>query len=416
MKFMLHVKSPHRLDQPYIYDNLQGTFSGQFFRNAGMATHPPIPAPRLEIVLGHSCNGSCLYCDQANIRGNYSSTGGQDSGNIARFIAKLKELLDRDMPAEHLEGVLWGGEGLLYIDAIKRICSGFEGFRKTRWIIPTNARLLRGDVFAWIMRQSNIYVQVSHDGQSTHEFRGYDPFDDSEVFQNLRALQAEGRIIFNPVLHGRTVSREETARFIEYRMGSSCLFGDMKFVYPANDEIFNRFAMTDDALQAFRKRELELLFRDKKYVKRDFIQRTIRNIARSLGNPFVLGYHRDTAQSRHVTVYLDGSLVWAHSQHPDQFLGENECCSYGSLWNLDKKPLIPPLAVSELFAQRCAACPVLAFGDRGCACMLQYGKKYMDYYCATQRARLLPVFARFFFDMTDAFIMNIQPLQGVYNA
>lgn len=409
MRFLLHVKSP-RANRPYVYDTLRGTFSGPFFRR------PPVVRaeerePLLEIVLGHDCNSSCAYCDQAAIRRGRPAAPRRAPRDVDRFTACLRRLLDRDMPHDRLTCVLWGGEGLLHFEEIRRIYAGFAGFRAMRWIIPTNARLLRGRVFDWIRRRPDIHVQVSHDGLHTREFRGYDPLEDGEVLRNLFALRGEGRLVFNSVLHGRTVSREDTARYIEERMGGPCLFGDMKFIYPASDEIRARFSISDENLRAFQKRELALLFRDENYPRRNFIRRIMGNIARSLNRPFVLGYHRDTRLDRHLVAHLDGALTWAHSQSPEQSLGENEGCAYGSLWTLDKKPLTPPLAVAELFGERCAACPILAFGDRGCVCMPQYGRAHLDYYCRTQRARLLPVFSRFFFDMTGAFITSIKPLE-----
>lgn len=120
------------------------------------------------IILGDDCNLSCRYCIQHQIA-RVQQKADVDPA-VLRWIDEEAKLTDGMMSV-----CFFGGEPLLYFDAIKTIV-GYHKAENIQYHMITNGKALTRDMVDFF-NAHRVYLNVSWDGDRVKETRGYDVFD-----------------------------------------------------------------------------------------------------------------------------------------------------------------------------------------------------------------------------------------------
>ncbi|MDE5757125.1 MAG: radical SAM protein [Allobaculum sp.] len=125
----------------------------------------------LRIVLGHACNFRCKYCAQ-----KHEPRFVPLKIHLEEFMTRL----DRNLLYDELQLVqFWGGEPLLYWDAIKWLMKEFKKRFKISgagFSMATNGSMLTWDITKDILEEPDFGFILSHDGPG-QKLRGPDPLD-----------------------------------------------------------------------------------------------------------------------------------------------------------------------------------------------------------------------------------------------
>lgn len=131
---------------------------------------------KIFVILGNGCNLSCRYCIQHGIQRKQIKTSVHP--DVLKWI---------DYEAELCDGILdvcfFGGEPLLYFDAIKQFVTCHKR-KNLRYHLITNGKALTREMVDFF-NSHNVYLTVSWDGDNVLETRGYDVFDDSNGKKDL---------------------------------------------------------------------------------------------------------------------------------------------------------------------------------------------------------------------------------------
>ena len=149
-----------------------------------------IKCQKIFILLGDDCNLRCRYCIQHPIARVRKS---------ADVSLELLEWIDKE--AELADGMLnicfFGGEPLLYFDAIKTIV-GYHKAENVQYHMITNGKALTGEMVNFF-NGHRVCLSISWDGDSVLETRGYDVFEKNR--ENLLRLDCLG---VNAVISSKT--------------------------------------------------------------------------------------------------------------------------------------------------------------------------------------------------------------------
>lgn len=131
---------------------------------------------KIFVILGDGCNLSCRYCIQHGIERNQIKT--DINLDVLKWI---------DYEAELCNGALdvcfFGGEPLLYFDAIKRFVT-YHKAQNLRYHLITNGKALTREMVDFF-NSHNVYLTVSWDGENVKDTRGYDVFDEKNGKKDL---------------------------------------------------------------------------------------------------------------------------------------------------------------------------------------------------------------------------------------
>lgn len=148
---------------------------------------------RVFIILGDECNMGCRYCIQHPIIHRQRKV--ELNPDVIKWIDDLAALSD-----EMLTVCFFGGEPLLYFDAIKKIV-GFHKQTNIQYRMITNGRALTREMVDFF-NSHHVYLNISWDGDNVKETRGYDVFDrERGNWDNLMALDSLG---VNAVISSKT--------------------------------------------------------------------------------------------------------------------------------------------------------------------------------------------------------------------
>lgn len=123
------------------------------------------------VVLGTACNMGCKYCIQHPIVNTQCPT--DVSPDMVKWLDRLA-----DRKKNPLEVRFYGGEPLLYFDAIKKVI-GYSKSENISWGIITNGLALNSDMVNFL-NAHKVKVALSWDGDRVKETRGYDVLADKE--------------------------------------------------------------------------------------------------------------------------------------------------------------------------------------------------------------------------------------------
>lgn len=136
----------------------------------------------LRILLGNACNFRCSYCGQKHDPLKHIS-----KGKLLEFLS----ILDRTISYEKLQLVqFWGGEPLLYWDAIKFLIKEFDKrlvWEYAGYSIVTNGLLMDDEKVKYISKMNNFGFILSHDGPGQY-LRGKDVLDPVECPRSSKAI------------------------------------------------------------------------------------------------------------------------------------------------------------------------------------------------------------------------------------
>lgn len=133
------------------------------------------------MMLGNGCNMSCAYCLQHPLVHEPLQT--KINPEIFDFLEELQEESEASL---HLQ--FFGGEPLLYFDAIKKIV--VETKRRQMDVtygIISNGRAITDEMVRFF-NAYNVAMGVSWDGPHVIETRGFDVFSDETIKERLLAL------------------------------------------------------------------------------------------------------------------------------------------------------------------------------------------------------------------------------------
>ncbi|MDR2006902.1 MAG: radical SAM protein [Acidaminococcales bacterium] len=138
------------------------------------------------VKLGDNCNYSCAYCCQRK--------GGKRPAPASAPIYISPEVFSflADMAAKAPEPLTvrpFGGEPLLYMDAIKQLISALSAHKdKIRWFINTNGSLLTEEIVDYF-NQNCVVAYISNDGPHTDQTRTSNVLTDERLLALFRRLE-----------------------------------------------------------------------------------------------------------------------------------------------------------------------------------------------------------------------------------
>ena len=132
---------------------------------------------RIFIMLGPKCNLNCKYCAQHDL--DYIDPSKVDL-KVKEFLEKHSKRNDRKLAI-----VFYGGEPLIYWDAIKDIVENTEG--NIAYGMITNGKLLDEGKIEYINKH-NMAVTISWDGINSEQVRGYDVIKENQLILNINFL------------------------------------------------------------------------------------------------------------------------------------------------------------------------------------------------------------------------------------
>jgi len=136
------------------------------------------------IMLGEGCNFNCKYCMQHPIL--TQPLPSKVSPNLISYLANMEQPRERKIKI-----IFFGGEPLLYFDAIKTIVNCLKYSNKFYYVIITNGSLLTDEMIEFI-NKNEIGVGVSNDGRKTFQFRDINVLENEQTFQKLNKLRSWG--------------------------------------------------------------------------------------------------------------------------------------------------------------------------------------------------------------------------------
>lgn len=205
----------------------------------------------LRLVLGHSCNFRCKYCQQGHIPLEKITIE-----DINRFMLKIEQYLD----VSQLEVVqFWGGEPLLYWSAIQHFIHKFRVVRPSvGFSIVTNGSLMTHGIADDILNADGFGVILSHDGQGQF-LRGRDPMTEGtqsrEALLRLatagwskdRKYSSQGRnFAVNPVITSAVGSLKRLVCYYDEMFGFEVPIAESIPVIPTNEASLPYVCFGDD--------------------------------------------------------------------------------------------------------------------------------------------------------------------------
>lgn len=134
------------------------------------------------IMLGNSCNMNCAYCLQHPLV--HEPLAAQINPEIYDF---LEELSVESLQPIHLQ--FYGGEPLLYFDAIKEVVLEMEKRKLEMTLgVISNGRALTDEMVRFF-NSHHFSVCISWDGSHVKETRGYDVFSNPETRERILAIE-----------------------------------------------------------------------------------------------------------------------------------------------------------------------------------------------------------------------------------
>lgn len=125
---------------------------------------------RIFIMLGQQCNLSCDYCLQHDMI--------QDKIKINDINKDIFDFFKKNTTDHKIDVIFYGGEPLLYYDAIKYIATSIRPFVDHMGII-SNGKNLTQDMVNFF-NEMDIYFAVSWDGKNSKITRHYDAIEDKK--------------------------------------------------------------------------------------------------------------------------------------------------------------------------------------------------------------------------------------------
>jgi putative peptide-modifying radical SAM enzyme len=148
------------------------------------------------VVLTHACNLRCDYCGYGEEHAKLESV------EISYTVRDLKNFLSQD-PEPDI--IFYGGEPLLRLPLMEKI---IDSIPAKRFLLQTNALLLRDLKPRHLKRFSTILVSIDGRKETTNHYRGKEVYD--QILDNLRLIRQEG---FRGDLVARMTASENTNIF-----------------------------------------------------------------------------------------------------------------------------------------------------------------------------------------------------------
>ncbi len=182
----------------------------------------PDPAV-IKIQVGLGCNMSCEYCSQREIRPGRAAV--DESLRKAREFMVGVDKWYRGGAQGDGEGTrveLWGGETLIYWDAVSELAREFRSrYPKVLLHFFTNGSMLTPEIIDAV-DQLGIHVTISHDGPFSARTRGRDVLADprtlAQIRELFRRLNSRSRITFNATITRESPNLLEIHRYIAERL------------------------------------------------------------------------------------------------------------------------------------------------------------------------------------------------------
>jgi putative peptide-modifying radical SAM enzyme len=150
------------------------------------------------LVLTHSCNLRCDYC------GYEGDPYVPEAAEVSYEIRDLKNFLSQDNEPDI---IFYGGEPLLRLPLMERI---MDSISARRYLLQTNALLLRDVKPKYLKRFSAILVSIDGRKETTNYYRGKEVYD--QILENLRLIKQRG---FRGDLIARMTASENTNIFLD---------------------------------------------------------------------------------------------------------------------------------------------------------------------------------------------------------
>lgn len=363
------------------YDNAEN----QWYNEDHSIMHPHEPeatcdpdAYVIRVYVGKGCNYRCKYCLQRD--GRTSPPKKMAPEAIVQEILRVVG----NAPVERIH--LWGGEPLLYFDAMREYVDCFNRLKpgnSYQFTSSTNGKLL-GDkrIREWVIQ--NLYnIQVSWDGPGQH-LRGPDPLSDPEVLETIQLMRARSRngVIFNPVM---TKANPHLGRYrdaLQERLGDDdFLIGPAKLLLPTDDEAAKYALDTPEELQEYSKHLQELLLNNQ-IPQWDFIKYNLWQTYNELGKPIEPVYCPGE-RKRFLIVDEAGNILTCANT------SEGACGHISRIPENGERSIPPFTNLRQRRAERCESCMVYAICKGGCP---KIPPRYLDSYCRGRFAELFPVY------------------------
>lgn len=148
------------------------------------------------VVLTHACNLRCDYCGYG---GEHFES---ESAEISYELGNLKRFLSQDPEADI---IFYGGEPLLRLPLMEKI---MDSIPAKRWLLQTNALLLRDVKPKYLKRFDTILVSIDGRKETTNYYRGNEVYD--QILENLKLVRQRG---FKGDLVARMTASENTNIF-----------------------------------------------------------------------------------------------------------------------------------------------------------------------------------------------------------
>lgn len=145
-----------------------------------------VDVQKVYIILGKACNFKCRYCIQkCNPPVHLTKS---PSSQLIDFLQMLAERQPRQQGIMgELKVNFFGGEPLLYFDAIKEVVARVDR-PNLKWSIVTNGSLLTEEIVAFC-NEHDIRVLLSYDGKWTEATRGIDVLRNPKIVELYKKVR-----------------------------------------------------------------------------------------------------------------------------------------------------------------------------------------------------------------------------------
>lgn len=358
----------------------------------------PIKMQVIYLMLGNECNFKCKYCIQD---GEFKKTSLKKQIKIANkvydYINDLIKMRPDNQEKIHL--IFWGGEPLIYMDAIKSAVSHL-GDSVTYGIISNGALLT--DEIVNFLNEHNIAFTVSNDGPNTKKTRFVNVLENPSFCELFKKIKQRS---VSSVISAYNQDFQVLKDYIYEKLGETNINFDIlepsetlpQEIFEINYEVFTKslIKMTDQVMQD--------ILTGKYTCERYFLTNFIEKIARGDENPnFFIDYFCNELHTS-ISLDIDGNIYTCHN-------------SMRRVTNVDKneETIIKDCAedfkkINVLSFKKCNKCYIKKYCQGGCK-IIQPHYKGIEECCELRRTIFAGVF--YLIDKLNKYFENVDILEG----